>query len=99
MFTLFSFQILHYLKHILNTIYMSKFIKLTKFLINTNDIHTIVIQPAKYCIHMKRIDGLNWSIGGFGFGYISSSTSEIEVCETKHSIDYKLVSDWIRKNE
>jgi len=74
---------------------MSKFLKLTNFLLNTNDIHKIVIQPAKYSIHIKRMDGLNWSIGGFGLGYISSHTSEIEVCETKHFIDYKIVSDWI----
>ena len=78
---------------------MSKFIKLTNFLLNANDIHKIVIQPAKYYIHIKKIDGLNWSIGGFGLGYISSHTSEIEVCNTKHSIDYKIVSDWISKND
>ena len=80
---------------------MSKFIKLTNFLLNANDIHKIVIQPNKYYIHIvsKKLDGFNWSIGGFGLGYISSHTSEIEVCETKHSIDYKIVSDWIRKND
>ena len=73
---------------------MSRFIKLTNFLLHTNDIHTIVIQPTKYYIHIK-----HWSIGGVGLGYISPHTSEIEVCKTKHSIDYKIVSDWIRKNE
>jgi len=78
---------------------MSKFIKLTNFLLNTNDIHKIVIQPNKYYIYIigKKIDGFNWSIGAFGLGNISSYTSEIEVCETKHSIDYKIVSDWINK--
>lgn len=80
---------------------MSKFIKLTNFLLNTNDIHKIVILPNKYYIHIvsKNIDGFNWGFGVFGFGNISSYTSEIEVCETKHSIDYKIVSDWISKNE
>ena len=80
---------------------MSKFIKLTNFLLNTNDIHKIVIHPNKYFIHMvsKKIDGFNWGIGGFGLGNISSYTYEIEVCETEHSIDYKIVSDWIRKIE
>ena len=79
---------------------MSKFLKLTNFLINTNDIHKIVIQPNKYYIHIvsKKIDGFNWSIGGFGLGNISSYTSEIEVCETTHSTDYKIVTDWIDKN-
>lgn len=80
---------------------MSKFIKLTNFLLNTNDIHKIVIQPNKYYIHIvgKKIDGFNWGIGWVGLGHISSYTSEIEVCETKHLIDYKIVSDWISKNE
>ena len=80
---------------------MSKFIRLTNFVLNTNDIHKIVIQPNKYYIHIvsKKIDGFNWGIGAFGLGNISSYTSEVEVCETKHSIDYKIVSDWISKNE
>ena len=79
---------------------MSKFIKLTNFLLNTNDIHKIVISPNKYCFHVmsKKIDGFNWSIGGFGLGNISSYTYEFEVCEIEHSTDYKIVSEWIDKN-
>ena len=79
---------------------MSKFIKLTNFLLNTNDIHKIVIQPNKYCFHIvsKKMDGFNWGIGCFGLGNISSYTYEFEVCETKHSTDYKIVTDWIDKN-
>jgi len=79
---------------------MAKFIKLTNFLLNTSDIHKIVIQPNKYYIHIvsKKIDGFNWSFGSFGIGNIYSYTTEIEVCETKHSIDYKIVSDWINHN-
>ncbi len=79
---------------------MSKFIKLTNILLNTNDIHKIVITPNKYYIHVvgKKLNGFSWSAGGFGLGVISSYTSEMEVCETKHSTDYKLVSDWIDKN-
>lgn len=79
---------------------MSKFIKFTNFLLNTNDIHKIVIQPNKYCIHIvsKKINGLVWNASGFGFGHISSYTSKIEVCKTNHPYDYKIVSDWISKN-
>ena len=79
---------------------MSKFIKLTNFLLNANDIHKIVIQPNKYYIHIvgKKIDGFTWGVGGFGLGNISSYTSEIEVCKTNHSIDYKIVTDWIDTN-
>jgi hypothetical protein len=78
---------------------MSKFIKLTNFLLNTNDIHKIVIKPNNYCIYIerKKMDGFSWRCGVFGIGSISSHSSEIEVCETKHSTDYKIVSDWINK--
>ena len=79
---------------------MSKFLKLTNFLLNTNDIHKIVIKPNKYLFHIvsKKMDGFNWGIGGFGIGNISSYTYEFEVCETNHSTDYKIVTDWIGKN-
>jgi hypothetical protein len=78
---------------------MSKFIKLTNFLFNVNDIHKIVIQPNKYYIHIisKQIDGYSWGLWGCGVGIFSSYTSEIEVCKTKHSTDYNSVSDWISK--
>jgi hypothetical protein len=46
----------------------------------------------------KKIDGFNWGFGGFGLGNISSYTYEFEVCETNHSTDYKIVTDWIDKN-
>jgi hypothetical protein len=79
---------------------MTKFIKLTNFLFNANDIHKIVIKPNKYCIHIanKQINGFVWTIAGCGSGYISSSTSEIEVCKTIHPKDYNLISDWIKRH-
>jgi hypothetical protein len=79
---------------------MSRFIKLTNFIINTNNIHSIIIKPNKYTIHItsKQFDGYSWSFAGFGAGSISSFTSEIEVCKNEHSIDYKIVSDWIDRN-
>jgi hypothetical protein len=75
--------------------------KLSKLILNTNDIQKIVIQPNKYYIHIahRKIDGFGWSSGGFGIGTISSHTSEIELCKTKDSIDYKIVFDWISKIE
>ena len=80
---------------------MSKFIKLTNFLINTNNIHSILIQPNKYVIQIfsKKINGFNVGIFGFSIGDISSVTSEIEVCEKKHSTDYKIITDFINKND
>jgi hypothetical protein len=78
---------------------MSNSIKLTKVILNANDIHKIVIQPNKYYIHIvsKKMDGFYWGIGGFGLGNISSYTYEVEVCETNDPIDYKIVTDWIDK--
>ena len=80
---------------------MSKFIRLTNMLLNVNDIHKIVIEPNKYYIHIvsKKVDGFNWGVGGFGVGNISSYTSEIEICDTKHPTNYKIISNWISKNE
>ena len=76
---------------------MSKFIKLTKFIINTNHLHSIVIAPNKYHIHLvsNKFDGFKWDVGVFGIGTITSHNSEIEVCETKHPSDYKIISEWI----
>jgi hypothetical protein len=42
-------------------------------------------------------DGKSISVAGFGIGSISSHNAEIEVCKVKHSIDYKIISDWIDK--
>ena len=76
------------------------YLQLTNFLLNTNDIHKIVINPNKYIIHVasKDFDGIfcNISIIG-GLGHISSYTFQIEVCEHKHPTDYKIVSEWINK--
>ena len=78
---------------------MSRFLKLTNIMVNTNIISKIMIAPNKYTIHImgKSSDGFMWLICGFGIGTVSSYNSEIEVCETKHSTDYKIVSEWIDK--
>ena len=79
---------------------MSKFLRLKKVIININHIHTIDIKPNKYFINImsNQFNGLQWTAAGFGFGNISSHNYEIEVCETKHSCDYKIVSDFIDKH-
>ena len=43
----------------------------------------------------NKFDGSNWSCPVIGIGNVSSYNSEIEVCETEHSSDYKKISDWI----
>jgi hypothetical protein len=76
---------------------MSKFIKLTNYMINTNYIHHIVIKPNKYNIHVmsNKFDGLQWRVWASGNGNIYSYNSEFEICKTKNANDYKIVSDWI----
>ena len=80
---------------------MSRFLRLTNFMINTNDIHKISIQPNKYIIHVisKKIDGFTFGVYGFGTGHLSSCVSEIEVCEKKHVNDYKKMTDWVNQQE
>ena len=81
---------------------MTKFIKLTNMLLNTKYIHTISIKPNKYYIH--HVQGINlggyiWLLCGSGGGLISTNNNtEIEVCETKHPTDYKIISDWINNH-
>ena len=76
---------------------MSKFIKFSNLILNTKYIQSITIKPDKYQINMvsSMFDGKSISVAGFGIGSISSQNAEIEVCKIKHSIDYKIVSDWI----
>jgi hypothetical protein len=77
---------------------MSRFIRLTNCILNTNTISKIIITPNKYRIMTKEIDGFEWKLAGSGIGNIcSKNTCEIEVCETQHPIDYKIVTDWISK--
>ena len=77
---------------------MSKFIKLKNLIINVNYIHSIVIEPNKYCINVmsNKFDGRSWFLSGFaGMGSIYSDNYEIEVCETNDFSDYKIITDWI----
>ena len=80
---------------------MSRFIRLTSLLLNTNDIHKIVINANKYDIHIttKEITGNSWIISAmFGMGSISTNNYKIEVCQTKDPDDYKILSEWINKH-
>jgi hypothetical protein len=76
---------------------MTKFLKLTKLILNTNDIQKINIKPNKFYIHFigKQFSGFMWQFGGYGIGSISTDNFEIEVCETLNPDDYKIVSEWI----
>ncbi len=81
---------------------MTRFIKLTNMLLNTNNINKILIRPDKYFIYIisYKFDGFLWLIAGSGLGNFTShnDTTEIEICKTKDPIDYNIVSEWINKN-
>lgn len=76
---------------------MSKFLKLSHIILNTNHIQSIVVKPNTYYIRImtNKLYGSNFCIAGFGLGNITSHNSEIEVCANKHPTDHKIVSDWI----
>ena len=78
---------------------MARFLKLTTMLLNTNDIHKIMINPTKYVIHIesKQIEGILYYSIWNGVGRQLSNVEELEVCETKNPLDYKMVSEWIDK--
>ena len=75
---------------------MSNFIKFTSLILNINYIQSIVIKPNKYYINVV-INKFEES-KLFATGNVVSYNSKIEVCETKNSIDYKILSDWINNN-
>jgi hypothetical protein len=48
----------------------------------------------------NKFNGSRWNIHGFGIVHSPLyNNSAIEVCKIEHSTDYKIVSDWISKNE
>jgi hypothetical protein len=78
---------------------MSRFIRLSTMVLNTNNIYKIKIEPSQYCIHInsKVINGGNWSISGFGIGTVSTFTYDIYIDKEKDPYDFQKVSDWINK--
>lgn len=76
---------------------MTRFIKLSKIIINTVKIVTIDILPKKYTVRMcdQKIDG---SIL-FTSGSVESYNTNIEVCEKKNPDDYQTVKEWIRQQK
>ena len=61
---------------------MSRFIKLSTIVINTNYINKILINPNHYSIYLNNTN-------------ISFDT-KINVCAVKSPIDYNIMSDWIK---
>ena len=75
---------------------MTRFLKLTKSIINANQIRIIDFnKPNKYDIHLVAKEFRGFLI--LGTGNIESFEPYITVCQEKNSEDYKIVSEWIEK--
>ena len=75
----------------------SRFLRITHFLINVNQIRRIDINPGVYKIHL-----IPTELSGFTFvgsGTFQSSAETYTVIEKDNIIDYKLIDEWIKNIE
>jgi hypothetical protein len=74
-----------------------RFLRLTNFLINVNQIRRIDISPGIYKMHL-----IPSELSGFtlvGSGSFQSSAETYTVIEKDNTIDYKIITEWIKNNE
>ena len=72
---------------------MSRFLRLTKILLNVNQIRRIDINPNEYKIHL-----IPCELSGFtlvGSGSFQSAAETYTVSEKENETDYKIISEWI----
>ena len=75
----------------------SRFLRITNFLINVNQIRRIDINPGAYKIHL-----IPSELSGFtlvGTGSFQSSAETYTATEKDNIIDYKLISDWLENEK
>ena len=75
----------------------ARFLRLTNFLVNVNQIRRIEIHPGAYKIHLIHDDlkGVTF----MGTGYFTSQSESYTATEKDHITDYKIIADWINNNE
>lgn len=75
---------------------MSRFLKLSKIIINKNFIEHIDINKdnGKIIIHLLT----NKTLILMNTASIETYNTEIEICKNKHLNDYKIITDWIDNN-
>lgn len=76
---------------------MSRFLKLSDFIINIKNINYIQSKPNQYIINMAS-NNINGSMI-FGFGTINSSQYAITVINDNINNDYDIVTKWINDIE
>ena len=74
---------------------MSRFLKLSKCVINTQLIRYVLIEPAKY--EFKLMSGELSGTWMLGSGSVSTDNSHLIVCEKDSPTDFKSVTDWIKE--
>ncbi len=72
---------------------MSRFLRLTNFLFNINQIRRIDIKPNEYKIHFipSELSGIIF----LGSGTFQSAAETYTVSEKENETDYKMISEWI----
>jgi hypothetical protein len=75
----------------------SRFLRLTCFLINVNQIRRIDINPGVYKIHLIPSEFSGFTL--VGSGTFQSSTETYTTTEKDNIIDYKLISDWLENEK
>ena len=75
----------------------ARFLRLTNFLVNVNQIRRIEIHPGAYKIHLIHDDlkGVTF----MGTGYFTSETESYTATEKDNTIDYKIIDEWIKNIE
>ena len=75
----------------------SRFLRLTHFLLNVNQIRRIDINPGVYKIHLIPTEFSGFTL--VGSGTFQSSAETYTATEKDNIIDYKLISDWIENDK
>jgi len=75
----------------------SRFLRLTHFLLNVNQIRRIDISPGVYKIHLIPTEFSGFTL--VGSGTFQSSAETYTATEKDNIIDYKLISDWIENDK
>ena len=74
---------------------MSRFLKLSKCVINTQLIRYVLIESTKY--EFKLMSGTLSGVWMFGSGSVLTDNSHVIVCEKDSPDDFKSATEWIKE--
>jgi hypothetical protein len=70
-----------------------KFIKLSRFIINTSKISTVQVFDNRYIINISSSNTSGFMLAGSGM--FNSNETIIHVCQEKDPDDYHIVTKWV----